>query len=410
MKAETTAVRFPQSSATKLMRRILHKAWQRRRALVPVQGFAFGRPLLLLQSDDWGRAGVRDREAWEQLRTLLPNLGERAYDCYGLETAEDISEIASLLGRHRDCSGRPACLEMNFIVANVDFARVQADEFRHIHLRPIAEGLPDGWERPGLIEAYHQGMEAGIFAPALHGATHFCQAAVERALADPGERGVLLRTLWSAGVPYIHWRMPWVGFEYWDPEQPENGRFLDAEAQERLIGRAAEFFRRLFSKTPASACAPGYRADDATHRAWAKYGVRVAQNGSGNANLPHFERNGVLQLSRVIDFEPAVEQDFSVARSIELAEECFARGLPAIVSVHSINFHSTIRNFRARTLQLLDEFLSLLESKHADLLYVCGEDLCDLVEEGKFESVYSVAKVPVTKRFFGSRFALRRGA
>ena len=228
------------------MRQILRKAWQRGRAFVPVQGFAFGRPLVVLQSDDWGRVGLRDRDGWEQVQRIVSNLGERAYDFYSLETAEDVAALASLLGRHRDSTGRPACLGMNFIMANVDFAKVVADDFRQIYLRPLTEGLPNGWERSGLFEAYRAGIERRVFSPALHGTTHFCRPPVERTLPDPGERGVLLRGLWQAGVPYIHWRMPWIGFEYWDPGLPEEERFLSRDAQETLIGQRCDNVHGIF--------------------------------------------------------------------------------------------------------------------------------------------------------------------
>jgi hypothetical protein len=95
-----------------------------------------------------------------------------------------------------------------------------------------------------------------------------------------------------------------------------------------------------------------------------------------------------------------VGQEFSVDACLRLAERCFARGLPAIVSLHSINFHSTLKDFRSRTLSLLDEFLAALESKHPDLLYVRDEDLYDLVEKGAFQSMQSTMRVPVTKRMF----------
>src|ERR1700675_753518 len=112
------------------MQNILSKALRRGRSLLPVEAFAFGRPLVVLQSDDWARVGVRDRQAWEELRASGVDLGERNYDFYSLETADDVAAIVSLLGRHRDSTGRPACLGMNFVLANVDFARVAADNFR----------------------------------------------------------------------------------------------------------------------------------------------------------------------------------------------------------------------------------------------------------------------------------------
>jgi hypothetical protein len=381
----------------------LRRVWRRGRALLPVEGFSFGRPLVALQSDDWGRTGVRDREGWQELRQLGLDLGERSYDFYSLETAEDVAAVVSLLQRHRDSTGRPACLGMNFIVANLDFTRVIANNFREIYLRSLNEGLPDGWNRPGLFEAYREGISAGVLSPALHGTTHFCRPAVERYLIDSGERGELLRNLWKAGVPYIHWRMPWIGFEYWDPEGPGKEAFLTSKVQLSLIDSAMAGFSRFFSMAPRSACAPGYRANASTHDAWAKLGIRVAQNGPGTAMPPHLDKNGMLHLYRSMDFEPAVRQDFSVGACLRAAEDCFARGLPAIVSVHSINFHSTLKDFRSRTLNLLDEFLAALEAKHPDLLYVRDDDLYHLVDKGSFHSSQSAVQVPVTKRKFAAR-------
>ncbi len=382
------------------MLNIARRVLRRGRSLLPVEGFAFGRPLVVLQSDDWGRVGVRDREGYEELRNLVVNLGERCYDFYSLETAQDVAAAVSMLQRHRDSNGRPACLGMNFIGANVDFGKVSANKFRQIYLCALTEGLPDGWQRPGLFEAYREGISAGVLSPALHGTTHFCRPAVERHLDDPGQRGVLLRTLWKAGVPYIHWRMPWVGFEYWDPERPGDEDFLSASVQEGLIDSAVENFTGFFSKSPRSACAPGYRANRDTHHAWAKRGIQVAQNGPGSAMPPHFDENGILHLYRSMDFEPAAGQEFSVDACLRVAEDCFARGLPAIVSVHSINFHSTIKDFRSRTIGFLDEFLTALEAKHPDLLYARDEDLYDLVDKGTFQSMTSAVRVPVTKRKF----------
>jgi hypothetical protein len=264
----------------------------------------------------------------------------------------------------------------------------------------LTEGLPDGWKRPGLFEAYREGISAGVLSPALHGTTHFCRPAVERHLDDPGERGALLRTLWKSGVPYIHWRMPWVGFEYWDPEQPGEEDFLTSSKQECLIDSAVENFTGFFSKAPRSACAPGYRANRDTHHAWAKRGIQVAQNGPGSAMPPHFDENGILHLYRSMDFEPAAGQEFSLDECLRVAEDCFARGLPAIVSIHSINFHSTIKDFRGRTIGFLDEFLTALEAKHPHLLYARDEDLYDLVDKGTFQSMTSAVRVPVTKRNF----------
>jgi hypothetical protein len=377
----------------------LRKLWLRGRDFFPVEGFHFDRPIVMLQSDDWGRAGLRDREGLEQLAAAGLVLGERPYDFYTLETAEDLAAVRSVLGRHRDSAGRCPRLEMNFIVANLDFLRMSKEGFQQIHLLPLADGLPSGWNRPGLLQAYNDGIREEVFRPALHGTTHFCRAAVERNLTD-SERGKLLRTLWQAGTPYIHWRMPWIGYEYWDTELAADDRFLAAAPQRDLIGEAVGDFAKLFSTLPRSACAPGYRANDDTHRAWAEIGIRVAQNGPGAPIPPHFDRHGILQLYRTVEFEPALDPTFSVEACVHNAEACFARKIPAIVSAHSINFHSSVQDFRSRTLELLDQFLDALQSAHPDLLYLHGGELYEVVNKGSCETAQGTVIVNVIRKSF----------
>jgi hypothetical protein len=384
---------------------ILRKLWQRGWDLLPMEGFHFDRPIVVLQSDDWGRAGLRDREGLEQLAAAGLVLGQQPYDFYTLESAEDLAALRAVLRSHHDSAGRSPSLEMNFVVANLDFEKMSPDGFQQIHLLPLAEGLPAGWNRPGLLEAYREGIREGLFYPALHGATHFCRAAVERYLAPShltgsGERGNLLRTLWKAGMPYIHWRMPWIGYEYWDPEASLDDRFLPMDTQRDLIGKAVGNFAKLFSTLPRSACAPGYRANDDTHRAWEQIGIRVAQNGPGAAIPPHVDRYGLLQLYRTVEFEPAVSPDFSLGACLQSAEACFERKIPAIVSVHSINFHSSVKDFRSRTLELLDQFLAALELAHPDVLYLHGEEICDVVNKGSRETAQGMVSVNVTRKSF----------
>jgi hypothetical protein len=357
-------------------------------------GWRFGRPLVLLQSDDWGRVGVRDAEGREELRAAGLNLGERPYDFYSLETAEDVGALAETLAAVKDSVGRPACLGMNFVVANVDFAASGASEFREIVLKPLAEGLPGRWSRPGLFEAYSRGMEAGVFFPALHGLTHFCQPAVRQAL-NHNERGVLLRTLWRSETPYIHWRMPWVGYEYWDPEKAAAERFISAEEQERWIALAAQLFRRFFGHGAISACAPGYRAGPATFRCWKEHEVRIAQNGLGSMRGPSFDEYGLLHTYRSLDFEPALDPALRWEDCFKRAESWLIRGLPLIISVHSINFHSTLAPFRQRTLPLLEALLSALKKRFPDLLYINDGQLLEIVETGGYRCASGTIRVAV---------------
>jgi hypothetical protein len=355
----------------------------------------FDRPLVLFQSDDWGRAGVRDREGWEELRAAGLNLGEKPYDFYNLETADDLHALGEVLRKHRDSIGRRPSMVMNFIMANVDFDRCFEAGQKQIPLRPLTEGLPGRWHRPQLLEAYHHGIRERLFFPALHGLTHFCERAVARELDAGGERSELVKKLWHAQTPYIHWRMPWIGYEYWDPEMWPARRFLSADEQRGAVTRAAEIFCELFASMPFSACAPGYRANADSRTAWFENGVRVAQNGRGGGRGPYLDGSGMLVTFRTVEMEPAIER-CHVEKLLTQVGECFAAGAPAVISIHSINFQSTIQDFRTPTLQLMDEFLTTIEKKWPDLLYLHDADLFSLATEGSYAGEVGRVRVGVT--------------
>ena len=301
----------------------------------------FDRPLVLIQSDDWGRVGVRDREGWEELRAAGFALGENPYDSYSLETAEDLYALREVLRKHRDSIGRRPSLVMNFIMANLDFDRCLDPSQKQVSLQPLAEGLPGKWHRPQLLEAYREGIREFLFFPALHGLTHLCERAVARELSIDGERSELLKRCWRAQTPYIHWRMPWIGYEYWDPGMRPAHQFLPLDDQRAAITRAAGIFRELFAANPFSACAPGYRANADSRTAWFESGVRVVQNGSGERRGPALDESGMLSTFRTVEMEPATVQ-CDLERLVTQVEECFAAGLPAVISIHAINFLSLI--------------------------------------------------------------------
>ena len=83
------------------MLKFARKLWQKSKDAFPLTGFHFDRPLVLFQSDDWGRVGVRDQEGAEQLRAAGIKIGERPYDCYSLETSDDVGALSETLKRQK---------------------------------------------------------------------------------------------------------------------------------------------------------------------------------------------------------------------------------------------------------------------------------------------------------------------
>jgi len=373
----------------------LRRAWKRATASADDSSVRLDCPVLLLQSDDWGRVGVRDREGYEELRGSGIQLGEGPYDFYSMETADDLQALSEVLKKHHDSVGRNPAIVMNFVLANVDFDRSLDSSTDAISLLPLTSGLPAGWRRPRLFDAYRQGIEQGVFFPALHGLTHFCSRAITRELQEGGERALLLLKMWRAQTPYIYRRMPWIGYEYWDPAQQPENRFLALQDQRVSISKAAEIFKTFFSSAAFSACAPGYRANADTLTAWSEAGVRVVQHGPGQNKAPHLDRQGMLHTFRNVEIEPAIAAT-DVESLVQSAEECFRSGIPVVASMHSINFHSTIRDFRTSSLAVLDEFLGKIEQRWPNLLYAHDADLFRIVTEGVYSAKGTEVEVGVT--------------
>jgi hypothetical protein len=104
----------------------------------------------------------------------------------------------------------------------------------------------------------------------------------------------------------------------------------------------------------------------------------VAHSPSEGLNQPKMDARGILHLYRVLEIEP-IRKDIEVEKYLHLANACFTRGLPLVLSIHSINFHSSLKDFRTATLAALDTLLTALESKYKNLQYVNNDDLYAMV-------------------------------
>jgi hypothetical protein len=360
------------------------------RALTPVRQARVRRPVVIFQSDDWGLCGIPDAAGVEALRAAGLPLGESPWDGYSLETAEDVRALAEVLAGHRDASGRTPVFVCNFIVANVDFAQVAAGGHRTLGFRPLADGLPAPWRRPDLVDAYRQAVRRGLVYPALHGSSHFCRQSVERVLSAGGPPAERLRALYAVGSPLVSSQMPWAGFEYRDAD----AGWLPQAQQADLVAEAAQLFRRLFGSSPVSACAPGYRANRDTFVAWRRAGIAVAQQGPQEL-APYFDA-GLLHLSRTCEFEPALrERPDPVGEVVAAARRAADRGLPVVISTHSINYQSALRDHRGPTLALLDQLLAGLERELPDLLYLHDADLLAAVRRGRLERGGASIQLPI---------------
>lgn len=330
------------------------------------------RPIVLIQSDDWGRAGMPDIRSLHKLREMGYPVGENPWDFYGLETTEDLQALHSMLEAIRDQDGMPACIVANFILANPDLRRMTVEGYQKNHWVALRQGLPSPWGEPGLLDAYHALINAGVFYPALHGFCHFNDTAWRAALNDAGsELGHRVRAMVENDIPYLASLTPEINFalvsRYGGQET-----FRPKNEQVRWVRDGVRLFIDAFGRVPVSTCAPGYRCNGTTYDQWRAAGLKVIQ--TAGVCLPYMEK-GMLVLSRNVFFEPVLDADNAVEKALALSEIMVQAGLPIIVCSHSINYMSRHLGRAQFACDSLSRLLSGLLERFPDLRFANDESL-----------------------------------
>jgi hypothetical protein len=360
---------------------------------------------VVLESDDWGLcAWVPDDRAFRALATL-PAFRTEAGLRYGrstLETADDVRLLAAELIEWRGGDGFPPVWQANTIVANPDYARMRPPlfEFEELPLC-VHPDLPSRWARPGLWDALRRAEGDGVWWAELHGLHHLPEAAWLGALRR-GESDARRACEQSSPIG----RAVEASGEY-DASEP---RALRA----RNVRRAVQAFRTLFGRAPTSFCPPDYRFDDWFEGEAASIGLttiqgKAEQAGRGWAPLrrrwfglrfPHHD--GIrFHMPPRIAFEPEGMAQPKTPRGIEAAmrgiHAAWARGRPAIVSTHRMNYAHMLPAHNRASREALRELLRRLCAERA--VFLLDHEVRQLVE--RHWSVRDLGGRGVLLRHFG---------
>ncbi|RJO60138.1 hypothetical protein C4544_06140 [candidate division WS5 bacterium] len=342
--------------------------------------------IVVFESDDWGRVGMRDMEAFERLKAKgYSQLGQSDWDYCSLEMPEDLEALYSVLCRHSDSFGLPPIFTCNFIVANPDYEKIMKSGFREFYTLDLSQGFPDLWKnREQLIDKYRKGVALGLIYPGYHGLCHFLYERWLRALQD---REPDVMDCLEEHISYIpSMRSNAFSYEYLANVNPIS--FLSLNAQEDRIKKGVEAFERIFGFPPVVTIAPRYAWNTDTEKVWYKYGIRYISAGSsqaGGGGSPGHrlgERNqcGMIYLIRNVSFEARRED--ACEDAFTEVDFLFRTQQPVILETHSINYLTSIKNFREESLKKLDQLLYLIEKKYPEIVYLSSQQFGDILGKG----------------------------
>ncbi|MBD3221794.1 hypothetical protein GF314_11190 [bacterium] len=297
-----------------------------------------------IQSDDWGLCGflpdssaivALDREA------LAPGPFPEVYWHSTLEDSAAVASLAGILATHHGRDGLPAVLQPNYILGSLEYASGPDSMATWIEHR--LPDVPAGYERPGLWKAVRDARLAGVWHPELHGRWHY----------DPGRRKAN-----TAGRDAVEAAASRQILVFPDSERSwELGPWRAREELRAELAGNLRIFADLFGREPRSVIAPDYVWNDADEAMWLAHDLRVIQGQRQqrmaswrglegrvrkvfHRTLTRWWRRDRVYLDRNCIFEPVQQID---SRGITTAaaaavREAWARGEPAVLEAHRINF------------------------------------------------------------------------
>ncbi len=301
------------------------------------------RPVFVLQSDDWG-AGP-------------------------LEQSQALHDIAKVLVRYRDGTGRHPVISLALILAVPDSAAMAAGHgYRRVAL--------DAPVMAPVLDTLREGMQCQVFSAQLHGHEHFWPDALV-ASVNPGVSAWLL----EAPLPATE-RLPAPLQSRWVDASRLPSAPLAAAAVNAAVDEEVDAYRRILGMTPAVVVPPTFVWTREVERAWAAAGVEFVVTPGWRstmrnaAGLPDGDEGpilngdrtgGVTYLVRTDYFEPVRGRD--AAYALRALATAVTEGHPCILENHRDNFVFDAQQCQ-RSLTELDALCSGALRQHPEVRFL----------------------------------------
>jgi hypothetical protein len=272
-------------------------------------------PVMIIESDDWGAGPVEAQ-------------------------AKALNQIADLLIRYKDHTGRHPVMTLALVLAVPDGRAIRKDGQYH------RLTLEDPMFEP-VLQAIEWGRAAGVFAPQLHGLEHYWPDAL-MASVEPA-----VRTWREGDAPATTEALPSHLQSRWVDATALPSLPLSSDAVDGAVSEEVRMYQRVFSEWPRVVVPPTFVWNETVEAAWAREGLKCVvtpglRSACRNADgLPDCDTgplhngqqgNGMTYIVRDDYFEP--ERGHSAERALAALTEKMAQGRPCLLETHRSNFIS----------------------------------------------------------------------
>ena len=354
-------------------------------------GWSTKEKYILLESDDWGAIRMPSISTYNLFIEKKIPVNDLHIDKYdSLESEEDLKALFETLEKFIDKKGNPAALTAYHVVANPNFAAIEANERKKYVYETILETYARNPHTVKSFDLIKQGISKGIYIPQFHGREHIQVKRWMEAINSDSKKEQLaystqaiISTFGKDDLkPYK--KDYFKGFDY-DTEQ-------ETKEIEEIHRDGLKLFKEIFGMVSLTFTAQGSVWGDHLLPMLKEEGVRLIagqqlhpyeKTGYKTINKYWGSKNKLNQLHwrRNCLFEPARNQDFDwVSKCLSEIEIAFRWGKPAVISAHRENFIGSIfEENRFQSLEKLELLLTKVLQKWPNVQFINSAQLADIM-------------------------------
>lgn len=344
--------------------------------------------VVVIESDDWGAIRTPSRAALKAFAAQNFELEKSIYKVDALASSTDLSDLFGLLSSHRNSNGQHPVITANAIMANPDFEKIEASDFKAFHCEPFTQTFQHYPEHENNLAIWHKAEEEGLFIPEYHGREHLN---INRWLKRLQSGDKKLRHAFDWQSTYSG-QADYAFMEAYDWDTPQ-----EVDLHKQILKDGATIFETTFGRKPNAFIAPCYNWDPELEQTISNLGIQwiqgisaqLAPTGTFNEYKPvkHFfgQKNGYGSRYNIrnVYFEPVNNPDVDwTDRAMARIHAAFLMNKPAVISTHRVNYVGFIDpSNRDNGLLHLDQLLKAILKKWPEIEFVSTAQLSNYTDD-----------------------------
>jgi|GEM_PF-542270 len=364
-----------------------------------IPGWSTKRKIVAFISDDWGDLRIHSEADFKKLVSNgIPVDKHPRTRFETLANYEDLELLFNVLRSVKDRQGRSAVLSPLTIMANPDFIKIEANDFREYHYNLFTDTLKEYENGEDTISKWRQGIDEKIFLPELHGREHINVPLWMRKLQSGDERYRI-----SFNHRYVYnsdSELETSIVAAYNFQNEDDFRYIDDALCDGIQQFESVFGYRPSVFNPPNAIFhprfyPTLKGEGIDNIDTRHY--RMEPDGKGGLVKSRY-RFGEVSQERIVHFisncafEPIKDNPTVVEDTLSQVASAFRWNKPALINTHRINYvKGRGGKHRERCLDALSALLNKITETWPDVEFMGIGEFCNYMNSTLEEKLQSVA-------------------